>query len=58
MGLASEIDTYFKKGREVGLASDEVLAFKHLWELYQKLNALFGVKIRPFSEVLKEVKLG
>lgn len=57
MGIASEIDTLLKKSKEVGLTEGEIIELKCLWEAYITLNMLYGHKIRPFSEVLKEVKL-
>jgi len=57
MGIASEIDTLLKKSKEVGLTEGEIIELKFLYEAYQTLNMLYGVEIKSWSELLKEVKL-
>lgn len=57
MGIASEIDTLLKKSKEVGLTLEEMFELERLWGFFTQLNKLYGVETKPFSEVLKEVKL-
>lgn len=57
MGIASEIDTLLKKSKEVGLTEAEIIELKCLYEAYITLNMLYGQKIKPWAEFVKEVKL-